>query len=99
MGLGRILGLLDCSDRFGGRRVAKKLPTWPQFGSQDGANIDEKSMNLGSPLGDPTFKQIFDLGGQHGGKLAPKSKPKSMLSSKGVFLKKHCFSFRKNILF
>ena len=44
-------------------------------------------------------RKIFDLGGQHGGKLAPTSKPKSMLSSQGAFLKKRCFSFGKQCFF
>ena len=44
-------------------------------------------------------RKIFDFGGQHGGKLAPKSMPKSMLSSKGGFLKKPCFSLGKIYFF
>ena len=48
------------------------------------------------PLGIPKNRKIFDFRSQHGGKLAPKSMPKSMLSSKGAFLKKPSFSFRKN---
>ena len=38
---------------------------------------------------------FFDFWDQNGAKLAPKSKPKSMLSSKSVFLKKPCFSTGK----
>ena len=34
-----------------------------------------------------------------GGKLAPKPMPKSMLSSKGGFLKKPCFSLGKTYFF
>ena len=52
-------------------------------------------MKFWRPLGTSKNRKIFDFGGQHGGKLAPKSKPKSMLSSKGVFLKKLCFSLGK----
>ena len=48
-----------------------------------------------SLLGTSKNQKIFDFGGQHGGKLAPKSKPKSMLSSQGLFLKKPCFSLGK----
>ena len=56
-------------------------------------------MKFWRPLGRPEFRKIFDFGSQHGGKLAPKSKPKSMLSSKSVFWKKHCFSLCKYIFF
>ena len=52
-------------------------------------------MKFWRPLGTSKNRKIFDFGGQHGGKLAPKSKPKSMLSSKGGFLKKPRFSLRK----
>ena len=52
-------------------------------------------MKLQGPLGNPKFRKIFDLGGQHGGKLAPKSMPKSMVSSKGGFFLKPCFSLGK----
>ena len=47
------------------------------------------------PLGTSKNRKIFDFGGQHGGKLAPKSMPKSMLSSKGGFKKKTRFSLGK----
>ena len=52
-------------------------------------------MEFWRPLGTSKNRKIFDFGGQHGGKLAPKSKPKSMLSSKGVFLKKSIFLLEK----
>jgi len=51
------------------------------------------------PLGTSKNRKIFDFRGQHGGKLAPKSMPKSTLSSKGGFLKKHCFSLGKPYFF
>ena len=53
-------------------------------------------MKFWRPLGRPYFRKIFDFGGQHGGKLAPKSKPKSMLSSKGVFSKNLVFPKEKH---
>ena len=72
-------------------------PRWLHVGGQDGPKIDKKrcpkTINFWTPLGRPSFQKIFDLGGQHGRKLAPKSRPKSMLSSKGGFYKKHCFSW------
>ena len=51
-------------------------------------------MKFWRPLGTSKNLKIFDFRKQHGSKLAPKSKPKSMLSSKDPFLKKHCFSLR-----
>ena len=56
-------------------------------------------MKFWRPLGTSPNRKIFDFGGQHGGKLAPKSVPKSMLSSKGRLKKKPCFSLGKNTLF
>ena len=52
-------------------------------------------MDFWRPLGTSKHRKIFDCRSQHGSKLAPKSKPKSMLSSKGRFLKKPCFSLGK----
>ena len=52
-------------------------------------------MKFWKPLGTSKNRKICDFGRQHGSKLAPKSMPKSMLSSKGGFLKKLHFSFGK----
>ena len=48
-------------------------------------------MNFWRPLGSFKNRKIFDFGGQHGGKLAPKSMPKSCYLRKAV-KKKPCFS-------
>ena len=50
------------------------------------------------PLG---IRFLEDFGGfwdQNGSKLAFKIEPKTMLSSKGVFLKKPCFSLGKTMI-
>ena len=52
-------------------------------------------MKFWRPLGTSKNWKIFDFGSQHGGKLAPKSMPKSMLYPKGGFLKKPCYSLVK----
>ena len=103
-GLERLGGLLGGSwgplggllGRLGGLLGASWWPTWFQVDPQKGAKIDQKSkqksINFSMPLG---IRFLQDFGGfwdQNGGKLASKIEPKTMLSSKGVFLKKRGFS-------
>ena len=90
---GRLGGLLG---RLGGLLGATWWPTWPQVDTQNGAKIDQKSKqkstNFSIPLG---IRFLQDFGGfwdQNGPNLASKIEPKSMLSSKGDFLKKPRFS-------
>ena len=78
-----------------------------RLGPQDGpmleAKMDPKSIKnrcpktikFWRPLGTSKNRKISGFGGQHGGKLAPKSRPRSMLSSKGGILKKLRFSLGK----
>ena len=94
--LGGLLG------RLGGLLGASWWPTWPQVDTQNGAQIDEKSKqkstNFSIPLG---IRFLQDFGGfwdQNGPNLASKIEPKSMLSSKGDFLKKLRFSSGKTII-
>ena len=42
--------------------------------------------------------KVFDFGGQHGGKLVSKSDQKSMLTSKGDFVKKLYFSLGEQFI-
>ena len=86
---GRLGGLLG---RLGGLLGASWWPTWLQVDPQKGAKIDQKSkqksINFSMPLG---IWFLQDFGGfweEHGGKLASKIEPKTMLSSKGDFLNK-----------
>jgi len=78
----------------------KRWPTWLQLGSQNESNIDQKSkpkaINFFMPLGVGFLIDFGGFGKQNGAKLAPKSHQKSMPTSKGGFLKKHCFSLGKN---
>ena len=90
---GRLGGLLG---RLGGLLGASWWPTWLQVEPQKGAKIDQKSkqksINFSMPLG---IRFLEDFGGfwdQNGSKLASKIEPKTMLSSKGDFLKKHRFA-------
>ena len=88
--------------RLGGLLGASWWPTWLQVDPQKGAKIDQKSkqksINFSMPLG---IRFLEDFGGfwdQNGGKLASKIEPKTMLSSKGVFLKKRGFSLGKTMI-
>ena len=94
--LGSLLG------RLGGLLGASWWPTWLQVEPQKGTKIDQKSnqksINFSMPLG---IRFLEDFGGfwdQNGSKLAFKIEPKTMLSSKGVFLKKPCFSLGKTMI-
>ena len=79
---------------------AKKWPTWLQVGLQIRSKIDEKSMQKSikktTYLGIEFWK---DLGGFLDAKwrhVGTKVDQKSMPTSNNDFLKKPCFSFRKN---
>ena len=78
-------------ERLGGLLGASWWPTWFQGEPQKGANIDQtsqqKSINFSMPLG---IRFLQDFGGfweENGAKLASKIEPKTMLSSKGDFLR------------
>ena len=87
---GRMLGVLSARTRFGGRLVAKKWPTWPQLGSQDGSQILQESIknrcknrSKNRCLSRLIFDAIWmDFGKENGSKLAPRWCRKSNLSWK-----------------
>ena len=58
------------------------VPTWVPKWSQNGPKIHEKSIKH---LMFFWMVILVDFGWQNGAKLAPKSDPKSMSTSKGVF--------------
>ena len=82
--------------------MAKKWPTWAQLGSQNGVKIDEKSqqktIKILMPLRTGFLIDFEGFRKQNGGMLASKIEPKSMLSSRGDFLKKLRFSLRKTMI-
>ena len=80
---------------FWGVLAPKMAPCWRPRRSQDAQKIDAKKDEILKASWKLKIKRILDLGGQHGGKLAPKSMPKSMWSSNSAFLKKPCFSLGK----
>ena len=84
--LGRLLG--DFQSQDGSNLGPKKVPSW----SRNGVKIDEKIAQKFDGFGNLFLKGFWWILERI---LAPKSRPKSMLSSKGVFLKKHCFSLGK----
>ena len=87
---GRFMG--DFQSQDGSNLGPKKVPSW----SQNGVKIDEKIDQKIDGFGNRFLKGFWWLLGRI---LAPKSRPKSILSSKGVFLKKHCFSSGKTVFF
>ena len=94
---GRLGGLLG---RLGGLLGASRYPTWLQVEPQKDIKIDQKSkqksINFSTPLGIRFLQDFKGFWEQNGGKLVSKIEPKTMLSWKGDFLKKHCFSNGKN---
>ena len=88
--LGRLLG--DFQSQDGSNLGPKKVPSW----SQNGVKIDEKIDQKFDGFGNRFLKGFWWILGRI---LVPKSTPKSMLSSKGGFLKKLCFSKRKTYFF
>ena len=86
MRLGRLLG--DFQSQDGSNLGPKKVPSW----SRSGVKIDEKIAQKFDGFGSLFLKGFWWILERI---LAPKSRPKSILSSKDVFLKKHCFSLGK----
>ena len=82
----------DFQSQDGSNLGPKKVPSW----SQNGVKIDEKIDQKFDGFGNRFLKGFWWILGRI---LAPKSRPKSILSSKGVFLKKHCFSLGKPYFF
>ena len=83
---GRLLG--DFQSQDGSNLRPKKVPSW----SQNGVKIDEKIDQQIDGFGNRFLKGFGWILGRI---LVPKSTPKSMLSSKGGFLKKPRFSSGK----
>ena len=76
--------------------------TWLQLGSQNGAKIDwkskQKTIKILMPLRIGFLKDFSGFWRQNGSMLASKIEQKSMLSSRGDFLKKPCFSLGKTMI-
>ena len=87
---GRLLG--DFQSQDGSNLGPKKVPSW----SRNGVKIDEKIAQKFDGFGNLFLKGFWWILERI---LAPKSRPKSILSSKGVFLKKQCFSKGKTHFF
>ena len=87
---GRLLG--DFQSQDGSNLGPKKVPSW----SQNGVKIDEKIDQKIDGFGNRFLKGFLWILGKI---LAPTSRPKSMLSSEGGFLKKLRFFIWNNTLF
>ena len=73
----RLLG--DFQNHDGSNLRPKRAPSWSQHGTKSDAKIDQKI----DAFQERFFEAILvDVGRENGGKLAPKSEPKSILALK-----------------